>query len=75
MIARSQDEKHELDATLPRRRGVATLWRGLARLSCPAGKIADAQVNEITEARKERIKAMVDALFEAPHPDEFRFRY
>lgn len=62
------------EATLAGRQGVALLRQGFRRSSDRTLWQADIHVSETPEARKARIQAMVDALFEAPHPEEFRFR-
>ena len=61
------------EATLPGRRSVALLRRGFRRSDRTLWQ-AEIHVSETPEARKVRIQAMVDALFEAPHPEEFCFR-
>ena len=69
------DEKRRVEAATPGQLGFALFWRRFRRWPKPIGGAADPQANETLEARKARIRATVNALFEAPHPDEFRFRY
>jgi hypothetical protein len=62
------------EATLPRRRSVALLRQGFRRSSDRTLWQAEIHVDETPEARKARNQAMVDTLFDPPHPEEYRFR-
>lgn len=63
----------KVKAAAPGCRRVSILWRSFQRHSDRTRKIADAPAHEAPEARTARIHADVDAVFEAPHPEEFRF--
>jgi hypothetical protein len=63
----------------PPRRGVVSFWRNLFNaadgerrplLAISAGSVPNA--GESMEQRRARIQAAVDAIFAAPHPEEFR---
>jgi hypothetical protein len=69
------DEKSRFEAALRRLRGVASFWRGFCRSSDRTDIAAGVQVNATPEARKARVQALVDALFETPRPEEYRVRF